>query len=310
VTCDEATWIPVELQSDPDISIEIDTGDDELAEGDVPVYDTFEVSLPCGETSVTDATTEKNNRKRILVIDDDEDLAQLIVRVLRPDYELDVAHRGLGGLALIKRDPPDLLILDAMLPEVHGFDIAQKIKRSDRYRHIPIIMMSSVYRGWRIAKDLKDNYDVEVFLEKPIKIDTLRHEVKRVLARAGGRRRMVTDAFTALNEGLKLVEGQDIDGAIEAFKRGIRADPLSAKLHYHLGVLYLKKPGLTYQAMQELEQAVELEPDFFIGLKMLATLYQQRGFKNKAVDMWERALRCSPDEEKSQQMREHLLTLL
>ena len=58
----------------------------------------------------------------------------------------------------------------AMLPELHGFDIARRIKGSGKYGAIPIIMVSAVYRGWRIAEDLKQNYGVEEYLEKPFRI--------------------------------------------------------------------------------------------------------------------------------------------
>ncbi len=55
----------------------------------------------------------------------------------------------------MKEQTPDLIVLDAMLPEVHGFEIARRIKHSERYGHVPIIMVSAVYRGWRYAEDLK-----------------------------------------------------------------------------------------------------------------------------------------------------------
>ena len=65
------------------------------------------------------------------------------------------ADRGLTALRLVKERHPDLIVLDAMLPEVHGFEIARRIKGSQRYGSIPIIMVSAVYRGWRYAEDLK-----------------------------------------------------------------------------------------------------------------------------------------------------------
>ena len=50
----------------------------------------------------------------------------------------------------------DSAVLDAMLPELHGFDICRRIKASARYGHIPILMISAVYRGWRFAEDLRE----------------------------------------------------------------------------------------------------------------------------------------------------------
>ena len=69
-----------------------------------------------------------------------------------------------------------------MLPELHGFDIARRIKGSAKYGRIPIIMMSAVYRGWRIAEDLKQNYGIEEYLEKPFRIADVLEAVQRLLA--------------------------------------------------------------------------------------------------------------------------------
>ncbi|PID37891.1 MAG: hypothetical protein CSA24_01225 [Deltaproteobacteria bacterium] len=314
IQADEVTHVPLELLPDEGErsagaeDIEIDFAGDEQ-EGDLAVSSVVDVAA----VLTAEPADESPERARALVVDDDEDLARLISRLL-VSRGLDVrqAHRGLSALAAIKAAPPDLIILDAMLPELHGFDIVQKIKQSERYRHIPVVMMSSVYRGWRIAEDLKDSYGVEAFLEKPFSLDVLWKTVDRVLirARGGARRRMPSSAQRAYREGLERFKAQDLDGAISALKRAITSDPLAAKLHFQLGVLYLKKRGMVYQAMQAFEEAVQLDAGFFAALRSLAVLYQRKGFKNKAIDMWERALRCSPDDETAEQMRKHLMSLL
>jgi CheY-like chemotaxis protein len=253
--------------------------------------------------------------QRVLVIDDDPEIRRLVSRLLKArSIQVDEASRGLEALSIIKKMPPDLIVLDAMLPEVHGFDICRKIKSSDRYGHIPVIMISSIYRGWRFAQDLKDTYKVEAFLEKPFELDDLWNTVERVLAgtkRKGQNTRQIsTNAKKAIQLGIKRYKSGDLDGAIESYREGLHIDPLSAKLHYQLAILYLKKKGMTYQAIQEFEEALALEPDLFSALRNLAILYQSKGFKNKAIDMWERALRSSPDDETREHIRKHLLSLI
>ena len=68
------------------------------------------------------------------------------------------ADRGRRELQMVKLENPDLVVLDAMLPEVHGFDIARRIRSSARYGHIPIVMVSAVQRGWRFAEDARQSY--------------------------------------------------------------------------------------------------------------------------------------------------------
>jgi CheY-like chemotaxis protein len=67
------------------------------------------------------------------------------------------ASDGESAFHCVRETAPSLLVLDAMLPRVHGFEIARQLKRSERYRHIPIIMVSAVYRGWRFQQDIKAN---------------------------------------------------------------------------------------------------------------------------------------------------------
>src|SRR5688572_24291628 len=109
--------------------------------------------------------------KTILVVDDDSDVRKMLVRLLtRSGHRVVEADQGLAALRLVKEKQPDLIMLDAMLPEVHGFEIARRIKGSQRYGQIPIIMVSAVYRGWRYAEDLKQSLCVDYFIEKPFRI--------------------------------------------------------------------------------------------------------------------------------------------
>jgi Tfp pilus assembly protein PilF len=65
-----------------------------------------------------------------------------------------------------------------------------------------------------------------------------------------------------------------------------------------------------FEAIHELETAVDLQPRNFSALKNLAVLYQRAGFKHKAIEMWERALASAPDDETRHGIKEHLMTLL
>ncbi len=79
--------------------------------------------------------------------------------------------------------------------------------------------------------------------------------------------------------------------------------------HYHLGLLCGRRDDV-FEAIHELETAVDLQSRNFSALKNLAVLYQRAGFKHKAVEMWERALSAAPDEETRQGIKDHLMGLL
>jgi len=264
--------------------------------------------------------------KLILVVDDEEEIRKLLNRLLgQKGYRVIEADRGLLALRLVKEHVPDLIILDAMLPELHGFDIAKRIKGSAKYGRIPIIMVSAVYRGWRIAEDLKKNYGIEEYLEKPFRIADVIDAVQRLLNRdqaraAGGGgagapeskrdpEYLSAEAEKALNEGVAAYKAGQIDAAIEHLRRGVGIDPLAYRLHFHLGLL-LGKKGHVYEGIQELERAIDLNSKHFAALKNLAVLYEKAGFKNKAIEMWERCAATAPDEATRGTVKEHLLKLI
>jgi DNA-binding response OmpR family regulator len=259
------------------------------------------------------------NGQLVLVVDDEDEIRKLLKRLLtQKGHRVLEADRGLLALRLVKEHVPDLIILDAMLPELHGFDIARRIKGSAKYGHIPIIMVSAVYRGWRIAEDLKQNYGVEQYIEKPFRIAEVVDAVQRLLSRgkpgaAGQSARdpehLSEDAEKALSEGIAAYKGGHVDAAIEHLKRGLGIDPLAFRLHFHLALLYGKR-GQVYEGIQELERAIDLNPKHFPALKNLAVLYEKAGFKNKAVEMWERCATASPDDTTRASIKERLLKLI
>lgn len=253
-------------------------------------------------------------RPRVLVVDDESDIRLLVVRVLRDKgYEVLEAAQGAEALRMVQAQLPDLLVLDAMLPEIHGFDVCRRIKNSPRYRHIPVIMISAIYRGWRFAADLKKSYGVDCFLEKPFKIGELVERVGQLLAGQPAApppaRELSARAQAELAAGMRAARAGDLDGAIRHLQAGLEADPLSHQLHYQLGGLYGKQ-GRIYEAIQALETALEIEPGDFATLRGLGQLYEHAGFPCKAVEMWERAAGVTTDEAVRNSIKEHLLKLL
>ncbi len=263
--------------------------------------------------------------KLVLIVDDEADIRKMLKRLLSDKgYRTIEADRGLLALRLVKEHVPDLIVLDAMLPELHGFDIARRIKGSEKYGHIPIVMISAVYRGWRIAEDLKQSYGIEEYIEKPFRLADVVAAINRAFASKEKAKKgdsthaptpdrdpevISAEAEAALNDGIAAYKAGNIEKAIEQLKRGVQIDPLSYRLHFHLALL-LGKKGLVYEGIQELERAVDLNPRHFPALKNLAVLYEKAGFKHKAVEMWERCVHGAPDAETRASIKEHLLKLL
>ncbi|AUX40767.1 hypothetical protein SOCE26_021680 [Sorangium cellulosum] len=265
-------------------------------------------SLPTGT-----GKAPQGDQTTVLVVDDEPEIRKLLRRIFEErGYRVEEADRGLLALRMVKENPPDVMILDAMLPEVHGFDIARRMKGTQRYGHIPIIMISAVYRGWRFAEDLKSSYGVEAYIEKPFRVADVVAAVENALqARSirGDQDRISAEAERLLAAGIAAYRAGDFDKAVRHLREGTAIDPLAYRLHFHLGLLYGKQ-GQLYDAIQELETALHINGKHFPALKNLAVLYQKAGFRNKAIETWERALGVAPDDPTRQSIKEHLLGLL
>lgn len=252
--------------------------------------------------------------KAVLIVDDDaESRALLESALLDEGYIVRAANNGRRALRMIKERTPDLLLLAALLPEVHGFEIARRLRGSQRYGNMPIVMISAVYRGWRLAEELRDSCGVEHYIEKPLRPE----EIKRAVAAALGAYSPSGEATSELSNRAEqaLVDGMEayrkgaIGEAIGHLERGVVIDPLAYRLHFHLGLL-LAQQGQTYDAIRALERAVEINSRHFAGVKNLAIMYCQAGFRNRAVKLWTHGLRLAPDEETRKAIQEHLAALL
>jgi two-component system phosphate regulon response regulator PhoB/two-component system alkaline phosphatase synthesis response regulator PhoP len=148
---------------------------------------------------------------RILIVEDEESLAGMIVEVLsRQGYECNVAFDGDAALCAASELSPDLMILDVMLPRLDGFEVARRIKDERATRDIPIIMLT--------ARDAEEDVlagfaaGASDYVKKPFSIAELLVRVKSLLGRNG-----------TTSENLKTVEvgGLKIDIAREeAYKDG------------------------------------------------------------------------------------------
>ncbi|HEY7974600.1 MAG TPA: response regulator, partial [Ktedonobacterales bacterium] len=108
--------------------------------------------------------------KRILVIDDDPDIALVLVSVVEEEgYQVDAIDGGDYLERIGEGEPPDLILLDMLLSGQDGRQIARRLKRQDATRHIPIVMLSAHPNAEREALDA----GADGFLAKPFDIDVL-----------------------------------------------------------------------------------------------------------------------------------------
>ncbi len=128
-------------------------------------------------------------KAKILIVDDDPDILTAIGAVLEArDYEVVTAPDGEEGLAKLRDEKPDLMILDLLMPKMDGFAVCKELKdpRRAKYSNIPILILTSVKeeasrRRYELETGLA--MDVDDYVEKPIDPYTLLERVEKLLKR-------------------------------------------------------------------------------------------------------------------------------
>ena len=82
--------------------------------------------------------------KKILLIEDDLDLAELYEEVLSTKYTVEVAGDGKQGLELAKKSKPDLILLDILLPEMNGFELLKVLKKDPETKDISVVILTNL----------------------------------------------------------------------------------------------------------------------------------------------------------------------
>jgi two-component system response regulator VicR len=125
------------------------------------------------------------DKKRILCIEDHPEMIELVKLILgRRGFEVQGAIGGREGLEALSQDPPDLILLDLMMPDVDGWEVYRQIKASQELRHCPVIVITAKAQeidrvlGLHIA-------GVDDYITKPFGPKELVKSVERFLGTPG-----------------------------------------------------------------------------------------------------------------------------
>ncbi len=123
--------------------------------------------------------------KTILIVEDDKDILELIVWHLNTEgYRVFAAGDGIKGYELAGREKPDLIILDLMLPSMDGLEICKRLKRSEAFEHVPVIMLTA--KGEEVDRIVGFELGADDYMVKPFSPRELLLRIRAVLRRADG----------------------------------------------------------------------------------------------------------------------------
>lgn len=124
-------------------------------------------------------------KKRILIIDDEDDFCKIVKMNLESvgDFEVDIATTGKKGIVKALKEKPHLILLDIMMPGMDGFQVLEKLKKDYNTMSIPVVMLT--------AKEDEESklkatqlYD-EAYITKPVEASVLKTKIEEVLKRIG-----------------------------------------------------------------------------------------------------------------------------
>jgi len=154
---------------------------------------------------------------RVLVVEDEPEIAAVLSEVLRSKYRVEVARDGAEGLARARAQRPDLVVMDVFLPKLDGLDAAMALKSSSDTAHIPVILLSA-HQG--VAEKVRSlNLGAVDYMSKPFNAVELLNRTERALKLRQGER-----------------EQQERDKAAPTLQRRTGSDPATG-LHDRRGLL-------------------------------------------------------------------------
>ena len=108
----------------------------------------------------------EDTEKTILVVDDTEANIDVLVEILADRYEVSVALDGESALEIVNDEPPDLILLDIMMPGMDGYEVCRRIKAEGKTKNIPVIFVTAKEQ----IDDKVAGYDVGAsdYLTKPV----------------------------------------------------------------------------------------------------------------------------------------------
>ncbi len=154
---------------------------------------------------------------KILVIDDTPANIALLGAALEEDYIIQIATSGAKGLSLAEADPPDLVLLDIMMPDMDGYETCKQFKADPKLREVPIIFVTALQEKQAELQGL--TLGAADYLTKPINIDIARLRIHNLLEREFLRReiqlreaeqRLAASVFANTHDGIVITDADNV----------------------------------------------------------------------------------------------------
>jgi len=181
-------------------------------------------------------------KKKILVVDDEPEIVEVVKRMLEEKYTVISAHDGESCIEIAKKEKPDLILLDILMPKMDGWETLKRLKEDEELKHIPVSMLTALPLTPEDTRD-KPIDKIENYIVKPFTKETLLMKIEDIFEREQEAKKMYEELkkemgeetaqeymrlVKAINRHRRLV-GVIIDSATTELKQSIRNVILSQK---------------------------------------------------------------------------------
>lgn len=116
--------------------------------------------------------------RKVLVVDDDPVLVRMVKEILKSQgFAVETAKDGIDALVMVKKDKPDLIVLDIMMPEMNGYDVLRALKFTDGLKEIPVLLLTA--REQELDKRIGDMMGIE-YLQKPVHRESFLEKINKL----------------------------------------------------------------------------------------------------------------------------------
>ncbi len=120
------------------------------------------------------------DKRKILLVEDEEEMLELFsLRLERNGYDIIKAKDGQEALEKACKENPDLILLDIMIPKINGLEVCHMLKVNDKYKHIPVIILSALMQ--ERDKEKAREYGAVAYFVKPFNLSFLLRKIASLL---------------------------------------------------------------------------------------------------------------------------------
>jgi len=248
----------------------------------------IEIDYGTGQDDLISETSIDENKHTMLIVDDNPDMRQYLLKNLQTEYNVILAENGEAGLKKCRIFNPDIIVSDIMMPVLDGIEFCKKIKSDIRYNHIPVILLTAKLTDKDEVYGLESGADD--YIHKPFNMEIFLAKVQSILKnRAYLREKYSVDLLTGkIDFAADNADREFLGNAVKAVEKNLNVqsfgvDALAREIGMGRTNFYKKLKSLTGYTVNEFIRMIRLKKAEYLlknSSKSISEIYFEVGFND------------------------------